>query len=61
MDKDRIEGSLEQAKGKVKETTGNLSGDAHTEIEGKAEQVKGRAQAEVGDAKEKVKRAIDKA
>ena len=36
MDKDRIKGSAEQAKGKVKEAVGKVSGDAKLEGEGKA-------------------------
>ena len=39
MDKDRIKGSAEQAKGKVKEVAGKLTGDAKLEGEGKAETV----------------------
>ncbi len=33
MDKDRIEGSAEQAKGKVKEFAGKVTGDSKTEAE----------------------------
>ena len=39
MNKDRIEGSAEQAKGKVKEVAGKVTGDAKLETEGKADQV----------------------
>ena len=42
MDKDRIKGSAEQAKGKIKEGAGKLTGDSKLEGEGKAEQVKGK-------------------
>ena len=35
MDKDRIKGSAEQAKGKVKEWAGKITGDSKTEAEGK--------------------------
>ena len=34
MDKDRIKGSAEQAKGKVKEVAGKVAGDAKLESEG---------------------------
>ena len=37
MDKDRIKGSAQQAKGKVKEVAGKITGDAKLEGEGKAE------------------------
>ncbi len=36
MDKDRIKGSAQQTKGKVKEVAGKLTGDAKLESEGKA-------------------------
>jgi uncharacterized protein YjbJ (UPF0337 family) len=44
VDKDRIQGSAEQAKGKVKEVVGKVTGDSKLEGEGKAEQFKGKAQ-----------------
>ena len=52
MDKDRIEGSAEQAKGKVKEVAGKVTGDAKLEGEGKADQVKGKVQNAVGGVKD---------
>ena len=42
MDEDRIKGSAEQAKGKVKEVAGKLTGDSKLEGEGKADQVAGK-------------------
>ena len=42
MDKDRIEGAGKQAKGKVKETWGKVTGDAKTEAEGKADKAEGQ-------------------
>jgi uncharacterized protein YjbJ (UPF0337 family) len=52
MDKDRIEGAAEQAKGKIKEVAGKVTGDAKTEAEGKADQVKGKVQNTVGGIKD---------
>jgi uncharacterized protein YjbJ (UPF0337 family) len=52
VDKDRIKGSAEQAKGKVKEWTGKVLGDQKTENEGKAEQIKGTVQNAVGGLKD---------
>jgi uncharacterized protein YjbJ (UPF0337 family) len=52
MDKDRIKGSAEQAKGKFKETAGKVTGDAKTEAEGKADQVKGKVKNTVGGLKD---------
>ena len=59
MDKDRIKGSFEQAKGKVKEVAGKATGDAKLEAEGKADQVSGKIQNAVGGAKDKMKEALD--
>ena len=59
MDKDRIEGSLKQAKGKVKETAGKVTGDAKLQGEGKADQVAGKVQNTVGGLKDKMKEAVE--
>jgi uncharacterized protein YjbJ (UPF0337 family) len=55
MDKDRIKGSAEQAKGKVKEWAGKITGDSKTEAEGKADQVKGKVQNMIGGIKDTVR------
>ena len=52
MDKDRVEGSFEQAKGKVKEVAGKVTGDAKLESEGKADKVAGKVQNAVGGVKD---------
>jgi uncharacterized protein YjbJ (UPF0337 family) len=52
MDKDRIKGSAEQAKGKVKEVVGKVTGDSKSEAEGKADQVKGKVRNTVGGLKD---------
>ena len=52
MDKDRIKGSAEQAKGKVKEVAGKATGDAKLESEGKADKMKGKVQNAVGGMKD---------
>ena len=55
MDKDRIKGSAEQAKGKVKEVAGKASGDSKLEGDGKADQVAGKVQNTVGGIKDTLK------
>lgn len=55
MDKDRIKGSAEQAKGKVKEWAGKVTGDTKTESEGKAEQVKGKVRNTIGGLKDTIR------
>ena len=52
MDEDRIKGSAEQAKGKLKEVAGKLTGDSKLEGEGKADQVAGKIQNTVGGIKD---------
>jgi uncharacterized protein YjbJ (UPF0337 family) len=52
VDKDRIKGSAEQAKGKIKEIAGKATGDAKLESEGKGDQVKGKVQNVIGGVKD---------
>jgi uncharacterized protein YjbJ (UPF0337 family) len=55
MDKDRIKGSAEQAKGAVKETAGKVFGDKKLETEGKTDKVAGKVQNAVGGLKDGVR------
>jgi uncharacterized protein YjbJ (UPF0337 family) len=55
MDKDRIKGSAEQAKGAVKEAAGKVFGDKKLETEGKADKVAGKVQNAVGGLKDAVR------
>jgi uncharacterized protein YjbJ (UPF0337 family) len=59
MDKDRIQGSAEQAKGKVKEIAGKMTGDTKLESEGKAQKAAGKIQNTIGGMKDAVKEALD--
>jgi uncharacterized protein YjbJ (UPF0337 family) len=52
MDKDRVEGSAEQAKGKLKEVAGKVTGDSKLQSEGQADQVKGKIQNTIGGIKD---------
>jgi uncharacterized protein YjbJ (UPF0337 family) len=52
MDKDRIKGSAEQAKGAVKEAAGKVFGDKKLESEGKADKIAGKIQNAVGGVKD---------
>ncbi len=60
MNKDQVKGAAEQGKGKVKEVTGDLTGNKSLEREGQTDQVKGNVQKNYGDAKENVKDGVDK-
>lgn len=57
MDKDRIKGSVTQAKGAIKETVGQVTGDAKLKSEGAAEKAAGKVQNTVGGIKDAVRDA----
>ncbi len=59
MNKDRIQGSVEQAKGKMKEVAGKATGDTKLETEGKAQQIAGKVQNAIGGFKDAVKEAVN--
>ncbi len=52
MDKDRIKGSAEQAKGAVKEAVGKITGDSKLESEGKTDKAAGKIQNAIGGLKD---------
>jgi uncharacterized protein YjbJ (UPF0337 family) len=52
MDKDRIKGSAQQAKGTLKEMAGKVTGDAKLEAEGKSDKAAGKVQNAVGGLKD---------
>ncbi len=58
MNKDRIQGSVEQAKGKIKEVVGKATGDAKLEAEGSTQRTAGKIQNAVGGFKDAVKQAV---
>lgn len=55
MDKDRIEGAVEKAKGSAKEIAGKITGDAKLEAEGKAQKTGGTVQNAVGGVKDAIR------
>jgi len=59
INKGRIQGSVAQAKRKVKEVTGKATGDTRPENEGKAQKIAGKLQDTIGGMKDAVKEAID--
>jgi uncharacterized protein YjbJ (UPF0337 family) len=52
------DGSIDSAKGNLKETAGDLTGDKDLEHEGKVDQATGAIKDKVGDVADKVKDAI---
>ncbi|HYW56899.1 MAG TPA: CsbD family protein [Polaromonas sp.] len=64
MNKDQVNGRVDQTTGKVKEVAGRIVGNDRLEAEGRAEKTAGKVKTVYGDAKEDVKdsakRVIDK-
>jgi uncharacterized protein YjbJ (UPF0337 family) len=58
MDKDRVQGSLDQAKGAVKEGVGKMTGDQKLQAEGKADKIAGKAESTIGGAKDTAREAL---
>jgi len=57
INKDQVEGRVEEAKGKIKEVAGKLVGNESMEAKGKLQKNLGKVQAKFGDVKEDVKDA----
>ena len=51
--------NTDDAKGRVKEAAGDLTGDEETKREGKADQAAGKVKDVAGSAKDKVEDAVD--
>ena len=60
MDKDRIKGTVEQAKGALKEAVGKAAGDGKLEIEGRNEKAAGKVENAVGGVKDALRDALKK-
>lgn len=58
---DKLKGAANQVVGAVKKTAGHAVGDTKLQAEGAAQKHKGKAQEAVGDAKDAVKKIVDKA
>jgi uncharacterized protein YjbJ (UPF0337 family) len=54
------DGDADEAKGRVKEAAGSLTGDDDLKNEGKVDRATGSVKDKVGDASDKVKDVIDK-
>ena len=52
MDRDRIEGAADKAKGRIKEAAGKLTGDAKLQAEGKADKAAGTVKNAIGGMKD---------
>ena len=58
--KDQAAGNLDQARGRVKESVGALTGDEQLKAEGETDQMAGKARAKKGQWKERLKSWIDR-
>jgi uncharacterized protein YjbJ (UPF0337 family) len=58
MDKDRIEGAANQAKGAIKEAVGKATGDAKLKAEGAADKAAGKVQNAIGGVKDAARDAL---
>jgi uncharacterized protein YjbJ (UPF0337 family) len=59
MNRDELEGKLDQAKGRVKQEVGDLTDDERLHDEGVVDEASGEVQSGVGKAKRKVGEAIE--
>jgi len=61
MDKDRIHGAADQAKGAMKQTAGKVMGDPKLKAEGTADKIKGKVESAIGGAKDAMREQMNKA
>lgn len=59
VDKDRVEGPLKEAGGKIKEAWGDATDNTETEAEGKKDQAEGELQQDWGKIKDKARDLAD--
>ena len=52
MDKDRVEGMVDKAKGAIKDAVGKVTGDTKLQAEGKTDKASGTVQNAVGGVKD---------
>ncbi len=55
MAREHVKGTIDKAKGAVKDTAGKLTGDTKLQSEGKADKAKGEIRKGVGDVKDAFK------
>ncbi len=56
MDKEHVKGTIDKAKGAVKETVGKVTGDKQMQAEGHFDKAKGEARKAVGDVKDAIRK-----
>ncbi|MGO9991347.1 MAG: CsbD family protein [Steroidobacteraceae bacterium] len=57
INKDQVQGRVDEVKGAIKETAGKLVGDASLQAKGNIQKNLGKAQAKIGDVKEDLQKS----
>jgi uncharacterized protein YjbJ (UPF0337 family) len=52
MDKDRVQGTIDELVGSTKRQVGKLTGNTRTQVEGAAQQIKGKVEKTIGELKD---------
>ena len=60
MDKNRIEGNLDKAKGSVKDAAGKIMGNDRLRAEGQADKVKGEVKDAAGKTADAARHVVDR-
>lgn len=60
MDRDRIKGMGDQAKGSMKDAAGKVTGDTKLQAEGKMDKVKGKLENAAGGARDTMRDQVNK-
>ncbi len=55
MDREHVKGTIDKAKGAVKDAAGKVTGDSKLQAEGKADKAEGSVRKGVGDVKDAFK------
>jgi uncharacterized protein YjbJ (UPF0337 family) len=58
MDKDRVKGAADQAKGQIKSAAGKVVGDQKLQVEGEADKATGKVESAVGGLKDAARDAV---
>ena len=59
MDREHVKGAADKAKGAIKDTAGQMTGDTKMQAEGKIDKAKGAARKVAGDVKDAARDATD--
>jgi uncharacterized protein YjbJ (UPF0337 family) len=60
MDKDRVNGAVDQTKGAIKEAAGKVTGDTKLKVEGTIDKATGKVESAVGKARDDVRDEVSK-